>query len=81
VEEVEEDVLVKGVGGELKLVERPETEEGEPVPEEDEEVVERGVSMSNASVWESTELTFPILEAWRVYPEPCGTTGRVKVMF
>jgi len=84
VEEVEEDVPVNGVREEPGLVERPETEEGLPVPEEveeKEEVVERGWAMSNIPVWESTELMFAIFEAWKVYPEPIGTEGRVKVMF
>ena len=43
------------------------TEDGDPVPEEveeSEEVEERAASMSNAAVWESTELTFPMGEAW-----------------
>jgi len=92
VEEVEEDVPVNGVREEPGLVERPETEGGLPVPEEGglpvpeeveekEEVVERGWAMSNIPVWESTELMFAIFEAWKVYPEPIGTEGRVKVMF
>ena len=47
-----------------------------PVPDEveddefDEE--ERAWSMSNVLVWESTELTFPVGEAWKVYPELHG---------
>ena len=51
------------------------TEDGVPVPEEveeSEEVEERAASISNAAVWESTELTSPIGEAWRVYPELQG---------
>lgn len=52
-------------------------EDGEPVPEEDEdeesvEEEERAASMSNVPVWESTMLTFPTGEAWRVYPELRG---------
>lgn len=43
-----------------------------PVPEEleleESEELERAAAMSKVAVWESTELTFPIGEAWRVYP-------------
>jgi len=84
-DEVEEDVLVDGVEFGVGLVERPETEDGEPAPEEvdeeSEEVEERAGSMSNVVVWESTTFTFPTGEAWRVYPEPEGTAGRATVTF
>ena len=47
-----------------------------PVPEEveesEEEVEERAASMVNVLVWESTELTFPTGEAWRLYPSLHG---------
>lgn len=50
------------------------TEDGVPVPEEEEletadEVEERAAAMSNAGVWLSTELTFPTGEAWNWYPD------------
>jgi len=81
--EVEEDVLVNGVDFGVIEVERPETEDGFPVPEEVElkEEEDWGGPMSNAPVWESTVFTFPTGEAWKVYPDPTGTAGRVKVMF
>jgi len=57
VEEDDEEVPVNGVEFEPKLevveVERPETEDGVPVPEEveeSEEVEERAASMSNVAV-------------------------------
>jgi hypothetical protein len=44
-----------------------------PVPEEEEdkeELEETNWPMSNWLVWESTVLTFPTGEAWKLYPEP-----------
>jgi len=85
VEELEEDELVKIGVRELE----PEVPEEEPeervlfpeeVEEGEEEVEERAASMVNVLVWESTELTFPTGEAWRLYPSPAGTAGRVMVM-
>lgn len=48
------------------------TEDKEPVPEveeDKEELEEMGSLISNELVWERTSLTFPVGEAWRVYPE------------
>jgi hypothetical protein len=70
---------------ELELeVEREEEPEMVPVPDEVEDKVEeeeRASRMSNALVWERTEVTSPTGEAWKVYPGPAGTTGRPTVMF
>jgi len=58
----------------------PEREVPVPVPVEDELVEEeRAAAMSNVPVRESTVLTSPTGEAWKVYPEPIGTTGRSTV--
>jgi len=88
VEELEEEVLVKGVDfgltvePKLVAVKEPEMEDRVPVPEEEgkEEVLEGGGAMSNGVVWERTELTFPVGDAWREYPGPAGTTGRATEM-
>jgi len=83
--EVLEDVLVPVEGVEVVMEEGPpEVEIEEPVPEvelEDEEVPEMGSSMLNALVWESVLVTSPTGEAWKVYPEPAGTTGITTVTF
>jgi len=52
----------------------------EEVEEEDKEELEEMTSpIENEAVWESTLVTSPIGDAWKVYPEPVGTTGMVTV--
>jgi len=60
--------------------ERPETDELKVPEEEGEELEERAGSTWNWAVWESTVVTSPTGEAWRVYPEPGGTAGKVTVI-
>lgn len=60
----------------------PEREVELPLPDVDEgkeEEEERAAAMSNWGVSESTVLTSPTGEAWKVYPEPGSTTGRSTV--
>jgi len=45
------------------------------VEEDITELEERAAPISKAAVLESTVVTSPIGEAWKVYPEPGGTTG------
>lgn len=89
-EEEPEDVPVERVDTGVMVEPRPEeVEEGGrvemevPDPElegSEEEVEERGAPTSNWAVWESTVFTSPTGEAWKVYPEPSWTVGRVRVM-
>jgi len=82
-----EDAPLEGVDVLLVVVPKPEdVREMErvvevPFPEVEDEEEEMGSAMANALVWESVRVTSPTGEAWKVYPEPAGTTGITTVRF